>query len=279
MPVVHSYTDYRLFLRDYLAEQKKLNTRYSQRLFAKRAGLSSMGFLSEVLSGKRHLSPNAILRFAKVMKLKGQDLAFFECLVAFNQAKSMEERNHHFSRLAVMKGGKVDLVGTERYEFYRHWYHSALRECIACRPVRAKNKDDFSALGQSLSPSISGAQAKRSVDLLLRLGFVIRDARGFLKQATPLISTGSISTTSPSTLDVDNFQMAMLGLARRALDKVPRTARDFSTLTLSLSADGVVAAQAEIAALRKRLLVMAENDAHADRVFQFNFQSFPLSKV
>ncbi|MDB5047241.1 MAG: hypothetical protein JWO30_312 [Fibrobacteres bacterium] len=278
MQPINTYLDYRKYLRDHYEEQKRRNPRYSHRLFARKAGLTSTGFFSEVISGKRQLAPAAVLRFCKALKLTAQDQACFETLVAFNQAKTMEERNHHFTKLSSLRGSRVDIVGGERYEFYRHWYHAALRELINCRPVRGKSREDFALLGQSLEPPIPAAKAKESVELLLRLGFIERGANGILKQATPLISTGDLTAAPPTTLDVDNFQAAMLELARRALDKQPRSRRDFSTLTLSLSAAGEAAAQTEIAALRKRLMALAEKDEGADRVRQFNFQSFSLSK-
>jgi uncharacterized protein (TIGR02147 family) len=285
MQPLNAYLDYRQYLRDFYEEQKRRNPRYSHRLFALKAGLTSTGFFSEVLSGKRQLATAAVLRFCKALKLNAQEQANFEILVAFNQAKTIEERNRQFSRLSahhshhaprIHRNENVDIVGRERYEFYRHWYHAALRELIAVKPVRGKSRDDFALLGQSLEPPIAAAKAKQSVDLLLRLGFIIRNAQGLLKQATPLISTGDLRTAT--TLDVDNFQAAMLDLARKALDKQPRSRRDFSTLTLSLSETGVAEAHAEIAALRKRLMALAERDPGADRVRQFNFQSFPLSK-
>ena len=279
MQPLRSYDDFRRFLKDWYAEQKRNNPRYSQRTFARKAGLTSTGFFSEVIAGKRQLTQAAVLRFSKALKLNAQDQAAFESLVAFNQAKTMEERNHHYGKLMGMHGAKVDIVGSERYEFYRHWRNAAVRELINCRPVRAARREDFAALGQSLEPPLSANQARQAVELLLRLGFVVREADGRLRQSAPLISTGDLSAAPPTALDVDNFQMAMLDLARRALDKRPRAERDFSTLTLSLSAEGEAAAKAEIAALRKRLLALAERDEGADRVRQFNFQSFPLTRT
>ncbi|MEO7427260.1 MAG: TIGR02147 family protein [Fibrobacteria bacterium] len=279
MEPLSTYLDYRQYLRDFYAEQKRRNPRYSHRLFAQKAGLTSTGFFSEVMNGKRQIAPATLLRFCKALKLNAQDQAYFEHLVAFDRAKTMEDRNHHFARLAALRGARVDIVGQERYEFYRRWYHAALRELIACRPLRARTRADFALLGQSLEPSITAAKAKASVELLLRLGFIVRGPNGILTQATPLISTGDLKSSPPSTLDIDNFQAAMLDLARKALDKQTRARRDFSTLTLSLSESGVAAAQAEIAALRKKLMVLAEQDKAADRVRQFNFQSFPLSKA
>jgi len=278
MQPVTAYLDYRQYLRDQYAEQKARNPRHSQRLFARKAGLSSNGFYSEVLNGKRQLAPAAVLRFSRALKLSAPEQAYFETLVAFNQAKTVEERNHHFAKLSGQRGARADVVGNERYEFYRCWYHAALRELIAVRPTKARTREDFARLGQSLEPAVPAAKVRKAVDLLLRLGFMVRGEDGFLRQSAPVITTGALGKVPPTTLDVDNFQAATLELARKALDRQPRGQRDFSTLTLSLSAAGVEAAHAEIAALRKRLLALAENDARADRVRQFNFQSFALSR-
>lgn len=279
MEPITAYTDYRLFLRDFHSGQKLLNPRYSHRMFARKASLSSSGFFSEVVAGKRKLTQATLLKFSQAMKLGAQEHAYFECLVDFNQAKTVEEKNHHYARLMALRGTRLDIVGAGRYEFYRNWWNSAIREMINCHSVKCDSREDYAALGQSLQPSISAAQARRSVDLLLRLGFVERMPDGRLRQTTRFISTGSLPPGEPTTLDVDNFQLAMLELARKALDSQPRAQRDFSTLTLSLSAAGEAAAKAEIAALRKRLLALAEQDRGADRVRQFNFQSFPLSKT
>ena len=279
MEPITAYADYRQFLRDFYAEQKRINPRYSHRLFARKASLSSSGFFTEVVAGKRRLTQATVLRFSQAMKLGSPEQTYFECLVAFNHAKTVEEKNHHYARLMALRGTRVDIVGAERYELYRNWWHSAIRELINCRPVKAETQEDFAALGQCLQPAVSAAQARRSVKLLLRLGFVERKPDGFLRQTNRFISTGSLEPGAPTTLDVDNFQMAMLDLARKALDARPRAERDFSTLTLSLSSAGEAAAKAEIAALRKRLLALAEQDRGADRVRQFNFQTFLLSKT
>ena len=135
MQPLHAYLDFRQYLKDWYAEQKRINPRYSHRLFARKAGLTSTGFFSEVISGKRQLTQAAVLRFGKALKLNAQDQAGFECLVAFNQAKTMDERNHHYGRLMGMRGSRVDIVGSERYEFYRHWRNAAIRELKGSAPT------------------------------------------------------------------------------------------------------------------------------------------------
>ena len=54
---------------------------------------------------------------------------------------------------------------------------------------------------------------------------------------------------------------------------------DMSTLTLSISEETCRAMKEEIANFRKKLLGMAEKDTSPDRVYELNYQFFPLTKL
>jgi uncharacterized protein (TIGR02147 family) len=66
-------------------------------------------------------------------------------------------------------------------------------------------------------------------------------------------------------------------LAQEALYSVPKTHRDISTLTLSISKQGLQRMKEKIKEFRRELLEIAKADEHADRVYQLNLQLFPLS--
>ena len=66
-------------------------------------------------------------------------------------------------------------------------------------------------------------------------------------------------------------------LAREALYSVPKTHRDISTLTLSISEQGLQHIKEKIKDCRRELLEIAKADENADRVYQLNLQLFPLS--
>jgi len=71
----------------------------------------------------------------------------------------------------------------------------------------------------------------------------------------------------------------MMDLAKEAVDRFPRDTRSISTLTLSLSAEVYAAIDAKLALFRREVLDMVKNDTNGvDRVYQFNFQVFPLTQ-
>jgi uncharacterized protein (TIGR02147 family) len=268
---IYQYLDYRLFLREYYARRKQQDSKYSHRYFADKAGISSTGFFSDVLTGKRNLTPSLILKFGKALKLSAREQEYFENLVQYNQATTLEGKNYHYGKMSSFRTVTLEVLNKYQYEFYRKWYYSAIREVLCLY----RFKDDYAGLAKQLSPSIRPAQAQRAIKLLEKLGLIKKDAEGYYQQTTAIITTGK----EFSSLHVSNFQLTTLDLAKEALDRFPREQRDFSTLTVGFSQKTMEEAKTEIASLRKRLLAMAENEHNPDRVCQINFQMHPLSRV
>jgi uncharacterized protein (TIGR02147 family) len=270
MPNIFDYTDYRKFLQDYYDEAHKTNPRFSHRYFAMKAGFTSTGLFSNILSGRRNLTGCLILKFSKALKLKKKEGAYFENLVFFNQAKSFEEKNKFYERMLDLSPLRIQVVNRDRYEFYSQWWYSAVRELLYFFPF----KDDYQALAKKLNPPVRPDQAKKAVKTLEKLGLIKRNKKGFYEQTASLITTDKEHEKS---MHVANFQKATMQLAIDALDRHAKDVRDISTLTLTLSKESFDKAKTEIEALQNRLLKMAEDEKTVDRVYQVNFQVFPLS--
>src|SRR3954468_21863356 len=172
---IFNYLDYRKFLHDIYAERKAKSKFFSYRYLAQKTGLKSVGFFTWILQGKRNLSSRLVLKFAEAFKLNKQETTYFELLVSYNQAKSHDEKKHYFDKIASLKRPMAQIVDSEQYEFYEKWYYSALREMIGIHPI----KDDYAKLGKALVPPISPAEAKKSVELLERLGFILKNEEGY----------------------------------------------------------------------------------------------------
>lgn len=270
MPDIFSYLDYRKFLHDLYADRKSKARYFSYRYLAQKTGLKSVGFFTWVLQGKRNLSPRLVLKFAEAFKLNKQETGYFELLVSFNQARSHEEKKHYFDKIASQKRSSAKLVDADQYEFYAKWYYSALREAIGVLPF----KDDFARLGKSLVPPISASEAKRSVDLLEKLGLVEKDAEGRYHRMDSTLTTGE----SWKSVAIAHFQLQALDLARQAVDRFTKAERDMSTLTLSCSAETFAQIREKLKGWRQELAELVKNDPRPEAVYQLNFQAFPLSR-
>jgi uncharacterized protein (TIGR02147 family) len=275
MPSIYNYLDYRRFLGDFYQEEKLRNKKFSLRYFALKAGYpqSTSSYFVSVVRGRRNLSDEYILKFCKGLGLKARESDYFEHLVRFNQARRIEVKNRHFEKLLSFTSSKKQVVSQDQYEFFSKWYHLAIWGILGFFKQK-KNRVEYGKIGRMLLPSIPEYQVRRSVSLLERLGFITTDDAGYYKQAYPILSTGD----EVSSVQIANYQIDTMKMAIEALDRCASGSRDISTLTLNISAKGFEKIKAKTQEFRKELLETAKNDQHEDRVYQCNFQIFPLTR-
>jgi uncharacterized protein (TIGR02147 family) len=269
---VFRFADYRAFLREYYAGRKAQDERFSHRVFARSAGFSSPNFLKLVMDGKRNLGPTSIAPFARACGLTGEAAEYFAELVAFNQARSRDERERHYRRLREFRGyRRVHMLEHAHAAYYAHWYIPAIRELAFSRTFEASPE----WIAQQLLPRIGVQQAREALRVLEQLGMLVPDASGRLRPSEQLVAVPSPATIS---LHMANYHRAMMQRADAAIELVPRSERELAALTFCLSDARIEALKSELQRTRDRLLQRYGADAEGERVVQVNFQMFPLSK-
>lgn len=273
MPDIFKYLDYRHYLKDYYhAKKSKTGSTFSYRSFSRQAGFSSPNFLQLVMEGKRNLSRDGITRFIKGLRLKKEEARFFEHLVCFNQATNDEERNRWYKKLSTSKRYReIREIENDQFEYFSHWYHAAVRELVLLPDF----EEDSVWISKNLHPPISVDEAKSSLELLQRLGFLKRDRSGKLVQAERNITTAR----EVQSLAVANFHRQMIRRAADSIERVTPDKRDISALTLAVSQDKFQEAKRRIQEFRRELNVLLSDDGEADAVYQINFQIFNLTEV
>lgn len=270
MPNVFAYNDFRQYLKDAIAERKRASRSFSHRFLLGKLGVTSTGFLANILSGKRNLPGPYVGRLAAALGLARKPARYFEILVAFNQAKRLVDKERLYQEMVAMKPADMKMLEGRELRLFSAWYYVAIRELMCFLPMR----DDYEALARKLLPSIQPREARKAVDDLLEIGLLERLPGGGLRQAQKALSAGD----SVKSVQAAAYQRATMQLAMEALDRVPHADRDISTLTLTLSEQSFRKAVAEVRQLRKTLLKLALDEPAPDRVFQCNLQLFPLSK-
>jgi uncharacterized protein (TIGR02147 family) len=270
LPDIFQYTDYRHFLGDYYRGRKAGDGKFSHRFIQEKVMAGSAGWFADILAGRIALSQGHMVRLLKLLKLKPNEEDYFEAMVGLDQAGSIDERNRWMRRILSFKEIRVDLVGADKFEFYSHWHYSAVRESLFTTDFRG----DHAALAQSFQPPLKKEQVKRAIQLLESLGLIHKDGSGRYLPTNPTIKKDS----AYKSLHAANFLKSNMELAITALDVLGKERRDMSALTLALSESGFAKAREEIKALRKRLLALAEKETSPEKVYQCNFQLFPLMK-
>jgi uncharacterized protein (TIGR02147 family) len=275
---ISTYTDYRLLLKDFYDSCKAKNSWFSYQCFSQRAGISSRGLLYNIVSGRRRLSPSHIAGIAAAMKLNKSQFEYFENLVAYNNARTINDKQRFFERMTSIKvagrnGLQPQLVRKEQYSFYSQWYHPVVRSLIDLYGFRG----DFKKLSQIVTPPITPAQAKRSVALLESLGFIKKQNDGDYKVVDKIIT----SAPEVISLAIHNYHTQTASIARNALNDLPRNRQSFTGVTLGISTASYAMVCKELDNFRNRLLELANNDTNDDDehgVYQLNLQLFSVSQ-
>lgn len=272
MNEIFTYNNYRTYLKDYYLEKKRTTGYFTYRYFAQIAGFSSPVFIKLVIDGKTNLSSRSVEKLSRAMGLTNGEREYFENLVRFNQAKKSEQKRQYLQKLRDLnKRFSVEVLDTDKYDYYTRWYHSVLREVAPNADVG----DDYKALGELLLPPIKRRETGRAVKLLLELGLLERADDGTLKQAQKLVSTGS----EVESLAVRDLHAQMANLARDAIEQVPKDERDISGITVGLSNETYATIRQEIKEFRERLMkLVADDTTPVERVYRLNLQLFPLSE-
>ena len=272
MTVIFNYMDYREYLRDFFDEKKQELRCYSYRLFSQKAGLKSPNFLKLVIKGERNLSKVSVLKFAKALALSKKEADYFENLIFFNQTKTLEEKNFFLAKIMRYRAScDPKKIEEAEYLYYSHWCNPVVRELVGAIDF----KGDYRKLGAAVVPSISAAEAEKSVALLQKLNFIERSDDGSFRKTSPSLTTGP----QVRSVAIANYHRAMLQLAADSIERFPAHERDITSLTLGISQETYTTIMERLQQFRRELLELAEEDDSPQRVVQLNLQLFPLSQL
>jgi uncharacterized protein (TIGR02147 family) len=273
---IFEYTDFRKYLADWFGEKKKAHPAFSYASFAQKAGFSDRGFFHNVIHGKRGLTKESLVKVSQAIGHSKAEAEYFENLVFFNKAGDLEGRNYFFEKLNGVRGFEKKAVGAQQlrrdqYEFYSNWYHVVIRSLIDLYPAIT----DYAQLAKMVYPAVKPKEAKKSVELLLRLGLVERQKNGSFRISSKVLSTGR----EVQSLAVQHFHLACMELAARALRELQGDKRNISGLTLGISRKAYDKICDIIYSTQEKILEVAEKDTDSDSVYQLNFHFFPVSRT
>lgn len=269
---IFDYSDYRKFLKDYQQTKNALSSAFSYRYFAQKAGINSSSFYPQIVKGKRNLTKNTIIRTCIAFNLNDQEAEYFENLVFFNQAKTLKEKNFYFERLVEkQKLRNVKKIKEEQYDYFSEWYHCIIREVV----TYVDFKEDYSIIAKFLNPPITAKQARDSVNLLLKLGF-LKKIDGKYVQTEPLLT--SESNTDFKVHQIMNFQIKMLKIAMESYDRWKPEKRLTSATTFSISEKSFNQFVEILRDCRSRLMKLTLVDENPEQVYMLSMNLFPMTQ-
>lgn len=268
-PELLHYSNYRTYLQDYYEYKKAELPAFSHRYFAQKAGITSPNYLKLVMDGKRNLTKKTLLKFAAALGLKGNRVDFFENLVFFNQSASLPERNIYYGNiLRVRAKAGLRKLDEAQFQLFSDWRHIVVRELAAAKGFRP----DARWIAKKLGKVISEKEAEESLKLLSILGLLKKTANGFMQTDINITTSDEVRS-----LLVKNYHHQMIRMGATALDTLPASQRDISSITIPIHPKDFPKIKEQIQLMRKELLNLSAEQGAGEDVIQVNIQLFPLT--
>jgi len=272
MVSVFDFIDFREYLREYYRDKKNVNPHFSYQMLAEKAGIRNRGFVYNIIKGTHKVSKAHCVKLSKALNHVKKEARYFEAIVGFTQAKNEEERTASLElmqQLVSIEKIPAVLIGKEHYEFLSHWYHSAIRSLIDMYPV-GENIETVCAM---IYPPITVTEAKKSVELLERLGLIaMGDDNLYHVTEKNLAADKKLAAIARN-----RYYLECTELAKQAVLRPSSKKNIVSALTLGISRSSYERIYDETMRFKDQLIEIANSDERADRVYHYQLHFFPLT--
>ncbi|MCB0412059.1 MAG: TIGR02147 family protein [Bdellovibrionales bacterium] len=280
-PALGEYTDFRIYLHDFYQYKRTESLGelrpYTYAHFSAAADVKSPNYLKLIIEGRRNLSKLMIKKFSKALGHTKEETLEFEALVLYGQEKSPVLRNNFLKRLSEIRMRyqiKRGELQPETFERISSWINWALLAMADQEGVTA----DPEALRECLRQKSSIDEIQRSLKTLISSGQIVVDDSGNLQRGKSGLPSGE---EIPVEL-VRKIQAEFIYLALESLFQDRPQEREFGALTVSLTEKEFEQMKFEVRQLRKKWMKdfsVHRQQQKGDRVFQINFQLFPISRM
>jgi len=267
MKPVTEYQDYRRYMQDYYDERKRVSA-FSWREFARSAGFSSPVYLKLVCDGKSRLSMAGAENVGCAMDLAGFELDYFKSMVVYCHAETDSEKKNAFElMLELARNNKVKVVDGEAFKYYESWVHPVVRELAPVMPGATPGE-----IAKRCCQRVSGENIRESLDFMVKAGLLKKKGEGYEQADAHLKGSSEVM---PVALRSMHREMAQF--AEEAIEKFPPSERNFTGLTMGLSAEDYEQVLQELELCRKKITQIALKSRAVERVYRLNLQLFPLT--
>jgi transcriptional regulator with XRE-family HTH domain len=240
-------------LRNELNQRRAKNPRYSLRAFAQTLGISP-SFLSKILAGKKSLGENTFLKLASRLSLPEDSVE--------NLRSSLPG-----FKLAALSFTSLE---ADQFQSISDWHHYAILEAFTLHDSVATPE----WMAEKLNISVAKAQA--AMDRLRRLGYLKKDSKGNWDHHVDNHTTTHLPTP---TLACREHERQVLQLALLALDQIPVTERDQSSMTLAIPQSRLKEAQKRIDEFRRDMTALLQRRGKRDSIYHLSVSFYPITNI
>ncbi|HEY8269679.1 MAG TPA: TIGR02147 family protein [Pseudobdellovibrionaceae bacterium] len=281
-PHVSDYMDYRQYLASFFEYKRKQTASdlrpYNYAAFSAGANIKSPNYLKMIIEGRRNLSGEMVLKFAKALGLNKEATEDFNLLVSYGQATDPANRNMFLKELSEhrvqvkLKSGEIDQKTWDKIPNWAAWVIYAMvdQEGVSY---------DTKTLRELLRGKASEDEIEQALESLFKSGELAQDPEtGKVRKAHTLIEAAE---DIPVAL-VRKLQAQLMYLGLESLYQDAATEREFGTLTMSLTKQEFEEIKFKLRQIRKQINKdnsIARASSKGEKVYQLNIQLFPVTNA
>lgn len=236
-------------------ESQLKNPAWSQRAFAKKLGVSS-GALSEMMKGKRSISPKMKTKIASVLQLSPlEQLEFFE--ETLPQALKPQKQDYY-------------KLTTDQFHLISDWWHFAILNLVKTKGFKANNRWIAERLG--LTEKIVFEAWER----LFRLGHLKRENGKVVRQFPRLETSDDLFDLSIRKAHAEDTKLIERSILELGVDT-----RDHRSMTIVMNKKNMKKAKELIRLFEDQFSEQVEPQGKdlGDEVYRLSISFFPLTQI
>lgn len=250
--------DFRLFLQSELLKRCKANPLYSLRAYARSLRVSPSA-LSAILNGKRPLTEKTKVRLGLALGLSLGELK------KFSHADSTKKG------IKVTPTIRFQQLALDSYAVISDWYHYAILELLRVKSFKPESKWISKALG------ITTSEVNIAVERLQRTGLLKIENGSWQDTSQNGLATNIHDDLTSTALR--KLQRQVLEKSITALETLPTSVRNHTSMTFAIDPDDLPEAKRKIAKFRRDLCEFFEKTKKPTQIYNLGVSLYPLTTI
>jgi uncharacterized protein (TIGR02147 family) len=224
--------------------------------------------LSELISGRRRLSPERASQVANKLGLESRESEYFFLLAQLEQARDFTIKESILKRLQALKPlSKIQALDLDAFKAISDWYHLAILHLCDQKNFVLTAKEASARLG------ISTFEAEAAIERLIRLDALTQDESGALVRAKNVFANSAIPNEA-----LRRFHRQTLEKAIASIDEQLPQEKFIGSETFAINASRIEEANEILEECFSRMVQLFETDSNKTDVYHLGIQFFRLTR-
>ena len=171
------------------------------------------------------------------------------------------------SMLRLASKNKVKIIDGDAFKYFQSWINPVVRELAPVMPGATPGE-----IAKRFCQVVSAGEVRNSLEFMVRAGLLKKNGDAYEQ-----VDKHLKGVTSAVSVALRYMHREMAHFAEEAIIRYAPSERNFTGLTMGISAEDYEKILQELDVCRKRIAQIALNSRGTERVYRLNLQLFPLT--